>query len=183
MSKQLLVMLSYTRYIERPGFRRYLPVFVFFILGLMAKPMLVTLPFVLLLMDYWPLGRFQNGNVGTVKAKSGKYAFLFIEKIPLFGLAAISCVVTLFVQQKGGAVASAELYPFFVRFSNSLVAYVNYLFKMIWPHPLAIFYPHPGMPSVWRISAAALLLIGISLFSIKYFKAYPPLKLFFFLSF
>ena len=159
----LLTMASYVRYTRRGGAANYMMTFALLFAGLMAKAMLVTLPFVLLLMDFWPLGRM----------KKGKIAALVIEKIPLFVLAAISCVVTLFVQQKWGAVASAELYPFSVRFSNALVAYGNYLFKMVWPHPLAAFYPHPGMPPVWKIAAAGLLLIGISLFSIKYLKQFP----------
>ncbi|HUV51190.1 MAG TPA: hypothetical protein VMW78_09255, partial [Anaerolineae bacterium] len=120
----MLTMGSYVWYVEHPGTNRYLLVLLFFALGLMAKPMLITLPFVLLLLDYWPLGRFNYQWSSALQ--------LIREKIPLFVLAAASSVVTLFAQQR--AVGSLEAFPITVRISNALVSYISYIAKMILPH-------------------------------------------------
>jgi len=171
----LVTMWTYGRYVAAPGSRRYLLTLLIFALGLMAKPMLVTLPFVLLLLDYWPLGRFQAGPAGSndqgqvqvplssVKTRSPSSRLIW-EKAPFFVVSLASCVVTFLVQQKGGAVETVEAFPLTIRIGNALVSYVSYMGKMIWPQSLAVFYPHPGtsLPG-WQAVAAGLLLIFITI--------------------
>jgi tetratricopeptide (TPR) repeat protein len=130
---------------------------VWFALGLMAKPMLVTLPFVLLLLDYWPLGRIRNSEFGL-----RAFAKLFPEKIPFFALSAASCVVTFLAQHQGGAVATLQHVPISYRLENVPVAYVTYLFKLFWPARLAVFYPMPDKLSPLTVAAAVLVLLFIS---------------------
>jgi len=159
----MLTMLAYVRYAECPSFRRYLPVVLLFALGLMAKPMLVTLPFVLLLLDYWPLHRLR---FGSAKAEDRTWSLwkLILEKTPLFALSAASSIVTYIAQQKGKAMSLLEDVPFGIRTANALVAYVQYLVKMVWPRSLAVFYPHPedALPA-WQVAGACLVLICITL--------------------
>jgi len=157
----LLTMGAYLGYVRRPSVRRYLPVFVFFALGLMCKPMLVTLPFVLLLLDGWPLGRLSVPTLGR----------RILEKTPLLGLSTVSCIITYVAQGRGKAISSLDVIPLGLRVSNALVSYVAYLWKAVWPAPLAIFYPHPatvgaGIPA-WKISGAVLLLAGISFLALR----------------
>jgi Flp pilus assembly protein TadD len=129
--------------------------------------MIVTLPFVLLLLDVWPLGRwvpphFRRGTApGTPQASVGG---LVLEKLPLFALAAASAVVTYLAQTQGGTVGSLEVYPLSVRVGNALVSYAVYLRQTLWPHGLAAIYPHPrALPPLWQLLGAAALLGGISL--------------------
>jgi tetratricopeptide (TPR) repeat protein len=151
----MLTMWAYAAYARRPGWRRYLPVFVFFALGLMAKPMLVTLPFALLLVDYWPLGRVEPT------------ARLVMEKVPLFGLAAISSVVTFLIQQHGGAVVGLERAPLSLRLTNAAAAYLAYIGKMLWPVRLAALYPLGSSAPVLEASLGVLLLIAATLLAIR----------------
>ena len=161
----LLTMWAYARYAERPGLNRYLPVLLFFSLGLLSKPMVVTLPFVLLLLDFWPLGRMQFHQAGTdsrpLDSKVSVFR-LFWEKIPLFALAAISIVVTFAAQQQGGALKSLESFPLTTRIANALIAYVSYIGKMIWPHNLAVYYPYSESVPMWQAAGAALTLICLT---------------------
>jgi tetratricopeptide (TPR) repeat protein len=143
--------------------RFYWLALIFFALGLMAKPMLVTLPFVMLLLDYWPLKR-----VTSDQWQVSKVMRLTLEKWPFFLLAAVSCVVTFLVQSQrsGDAVASFELVPLHYRFCNALVSYGLYLLKMVWPVGLAVFYPLPDH-LIWLLMAAmtsAVVLVIISSF-------------------
>ena len=158
----LLTMLAYLRYVERPGKSWYLLALLAFALGLMAKPMLVTLPFVLLLLDYWPLGRFQGRrHAATIYRLIG-------EKAPLFALAAVSSVITFFVQRSGGAVIRIEQIPAISRIANAFNSYIIYITKMLWPSRLAVFYPHPvETPPLFQPIAAALLLLVISILVIR----------------
>jgi tetratricopeptide (TPR) repeat protein len=122
-----------------------------FTLGLMTKPMLVTLPVILLLLDYWPLGRPQN------------LKYLIFEKMPLFLLSAASAIITIIVQKQTGAVKDIVQYSLIARFANALISYVNYIEKMFWPTKLSIFYPHPG--NTFEVSTAiicGLLLVVIT---------------------
>ncbi|MCJ7538111.1 MAG: tetratricopeptide repeat protein [Desulfobacterales bacterium] len=173
-----LALLSYVWYVRKPGSIRYLMVFLFFVMGLMSKPMLVTLPFVLLLLDYWPLERMQTVGTYNTDADIGhKQSFfqLFWEKIPLFVLAAASCVATYIFQNQGGAIGSLTVYPFEVRAANVLVSYIRYIVKMFWPTHLAFFYPHPGMWPFWKSAGAFLLLFGASILLIRTAKERPYL--------
>ena len=139
----LLTIGAYVRYTERPIPSRYVLVGLLFALGLMSKPMLVTLPFVLLLLDYWPLGRLHLVGPRD-NQKIINPSFLIIEKLPLFVLSAAIAIGTLHLHYKGGTIASLESLPFGVRVAHALVSYFNYIKQMIWPKNLAIFYPHPG---------------------------------------
>ena len=166
----LLTMWAYKRYTENKALGRYILVVIFFALGLLAKPMLVTLPFVLLLLDYWPLERLHLNGAGTLRERTLP---LIVEKVPLFILAAISCGVTYFVQQSGGAVWSI---PAILRIPNVLVSYVRYIEKMIWPTRLAIFYPYTTHSILLgQTIVAALVLLVISIRVIRSAKTYKYL--------
>ena len=155
---------------------RYGVVFLSFALGLMAKPMLVTLPFVLLLLDYWPLGRFQLAPAPGGKNTYQKRAALQLiwEKVPLLILAVFSCLLTIYAQQS--AMTSLEQIPFSTRIGNTMVAYAAYLGKMLWPLHLAIFYPllKHGL-SWWQVAAPGLLLLAFSLIALRAARRYPYL--------
>jgi protein O-mannosyl-transferase len=182
----MLTLWAYVRYTERPGHNRYLMVLCFFALGLLSKAMLVTLPCVMLLLDYWPLRRMQIGTPDrrdpssfqkSQNANDQKWSLyrLVMEKIPFFALAAGSSLVTFLAQKSWGAVASFEWLPLEARLGNALVSYVSYISKMIWPHPLALLYPHPGMLPMWQVVGAGLLLLGISFGVIRVARQYPYL--------
>lgn len=180
-----LTLLAYGRYCRKPGRPGFLAIVLLFAAGLMAKPMLVTLPFILLLLDYWPLRRMRppfaasgtGASVGSANSNSqeslGKLA---AEKIPLFLLSLVSCVVTAFVQDRGGAVKSLEAIPLGARLLNIPVAYVRYLGKTFWPARLAVEYPHPGMDlPLFESAAMLLLLVIVSLVAIREARRHPPL--------
>ena len=167
----MLTMLAYARYAASPGILRYVPVFVFLALGLMAKPMLVTLPFVLLLLDYWPLGR-----LGTAFIFSRGAIRLVIEKAPLFILSTASCVVTYAVQHAGGAAKMGETVPLAVRLENGLMSYVAYLGKTLWPIDLAVFYPYPtAAQPLWQPLGAAAILVAVTAAVIRQMRRRPYL--------
>ena len=160
---------AYLRYVRRPDLGRYLPVAIFFALGLMCKPMLITLPFVLLLLDWWPLRRVTP--IGSPDPAShpfplSKLSRLVWEKVPLFGLSAASCIVTFLAQTKGEVVQPLDYIPFGMRIFNAVVSCVTYLEKMVWPSSLAIFYPHAASTHaaipMWEIAGAILLIGGLS---------------------
>lgn len=195
----VLTMWSYIRYVERPGLDRYLLVLLFFILGLMAKPMIVTLPFVLLLIDFWPLKRFKfvtSGSIFNFHASSrtrnvegmiqtentSDYDSCLasqpslrpvFEKIPLFVLSAVSCAVTYLVQHSAGAVRSLEVIPLKSRIANALVSYVTYIGETVYPQSLAVFYPYPAMIPWWKVFGACLVLMSVSYLSWKSLSKYP----------
>jgi protein O-mannosyl-transferase len=185
----MLTMGAYAFYVEKPTAGRYLAALLFFALGLLSKPMLVTLPFVLLLLDYWPLKRFQpaethvdtNRHSLSIKNKTRKDAAAIIsrshppvfpflwsgmpplvkEKIPFFLLSVLSSAVTIYAQQS--AMSSLHQIPFPVRIGNAVVAYASYVAKMIWPQNLAVIYPHPAVLEPWPILLAAFLLLAITI--------------------
>jgi tetratricopeptide (TPR) repeat protein len=165
----MLTLWAYVHYAAKPQPKRYLLVALCFVLGLMSKPMVVTLPFVLLLLDYWPLGRFRRdesyGDHGTdTDIPVLPPSRLISEKIPFFALVAFSCLTTLFAQWKGGALKPLEKLPLEMRAANAAVSYVGYLWKTIWPKDLAILYPHPlGFP-LWQVVGALSLLVAITVF-------------------
>ncbi len=175
----MLTMGAYSYYVEHPGVRRYFLVLLFFVLGLMAKSMLVTLPFVLLLLDYWPLRRFQkikpDPKVQAEVPKRSTIYPLFREKAPLFVLAILSGIATYIAQQNKGYVQSLELFPLSVRIGNAFVAYIIYIKKMIWPSNLAVFYPHSSLLVPWQVLGSVFLLIAITLVVIWRAKKFPYL--------
>src|SRR6266849_3376813 len=159
----LMAILAYGWYVLNPNWKRYLAVAGLFVLGLMAKPMVVTLPFVFLLLDYWPLRRMRLGQDQALNPQSRNFFALVLEKVPLMMLSVASAVITVIAQKSGGAVKSATAYPFTVRLENALLAYAGYIHKTFWPSKLAIFYPHPGSSSpAWKIALAAALLMLIT---------------------
>ena len=153
----MLTLWAYVRYVARPCWSRYGLVFGFLALGLMAKPMLVTVPFVLLLLDYWPLGRIRLDETLGVKATR-----LVLEKVPLFVLVVASSVVTFVAQQRAGATHLTDVVPFGMRVANALVSYVAYLCKTVWPSGLAVFYPYRDLLPAAHWLGAAVALGGIS---------------------
>jgi len=157
----LLTMHAYVSYVRRPCLNRYLAVVVLFALGLMSKPMLVTLPLVLLLFDIWPLDRVRFGT-----DQRGIWLRLFYEKIPLFLLTAASSIVTVIVQWRGGAVQNFEVVPLSQRAANALVSYIAYLGRMLWPGNLAAYYPY-GSLSVWLVGASALVIGAVTVILIR----------------
>jgi len=149
----VLTLLAYLYYTRKPNIARYLRVSILFACGLMAKPMLVTVPIVLLLLDYWPLERF-----GKLSAKK-----LIAEKIPLLVLAIGSAVATLIVQSEGVGLVPLEVLPLSWRITNALAAYLVYIWQMIWPADLALIYSHPGKLPIWQVAGAAVVLIAVTL--------------------
>ena len=164
----LLTMWAYLRYVKQPNIWRYLLVLLFFVMGIMAKPMLVTLPFVLLLLDYWPLGRISRFNRQIFYRLVLSAGHLMVEKIPFFVLSAISSVITFLVQRNAGAVTDIDILSLNNRIANALLSYAEYMGKMLWPINLAVFYPFNAAASSpsCRPAACALLLLGISVFVI-----------------
>jgi tetratricopeptide (TPR) repeat protein len=157
-----LTLWCYARYAQQPGLGRYLLVLLGFCGGLMAKPMIVTLPFVLLLLDVWPLRR------------ANRLAVLW-EKLPLFALAAGVSLATYVAQQRGHAVRLLSSLPAGLRVANALVTYIVYIVRTFWPAKLAVFYPYSHDLPVWRAVAAGVALAGITLLVLRWFRAYPYL--------
>jgi len=175
----LLALLSYASYARFAGGWRYAFALLFFSLGLMTKPMLVTLPFLLLLLDWWPLGRlrFRWAPVKPVNssAKPASMARLIAEKIPFFLLAAISSAVTFIAQKKGGAMQGIAALPVGDRISNAVLSYLSYLGKMFWPVNLALPYPYPAQFRFGPILGAALVLALISVWVVQQMRSRPYL--------
>ena len=171
----ILSMWAYVRYVRQHDKKYYFILILFFILGLMSKPMLVTLPFVLLLLDFWPLSRLQSTAKGHYNFSCKTLAGLIWEKLPLFALSAISCIITFFVQQHGGTVRSLEAVPLNLRFANALFTYLSYLGKTIWPQNLALIYPYPSISMFWQIILSLPLLSCISLLIMRSARGFPYL--------
>ena len=166
----MLTLLAYFHYTRTPSIGRYLAVAMAVALGLLSKPMLVTLPFVLLLLDYWPLARMDGPRSGT----AGQVTQLVIEKIPLIALSAVSSVVTFLAQR--GAVGGTEELPISARINNAIVSYLIYIGQMFWPTKLAVFYPHPEhrLP-IWEIGVAVSILVAFTLAAFVLRKKAPYL--------
>jgi protein O-mannosyl-transferase len=158
-----LALAAYGRYALKPSVQRYLTVAVLFAMSLMSKPMMVTFPFLLLLLDYWPLGRVEGSVSPFPEIPRRSFSKLVFEKLPLFGLSLASSVITMIAQQSGGAMRSTLQFSLGVRMENAIVAYGMYLWKMLWPARLAPMYPHPGngLP-VWQVLVSLAVLVGIS---------------------
>jgi Tfp pilus assembly protein PilF len=152
----MLTMLAYVRYTEKPNIGRYMLVILAFTMGLMSKPMTVTLPFVLLLLDYWPLERIGGQKTEDRGQQKTTWGRLMIEKIPLFALSAISCVITFVAQKSGGAMANLTAWPWHVRIVSALGSYFSYVAKIIYPTNLAVLYPFEGKISIQPALAAIL---------------------------
>ena len=178
------LLLAYARYARAPGPARYLLVLLCFALGLAAKPMLVTAPFVLLLLDRWPLRRASAGAEDGVPPDARRsWPALWLEKVPLLVLAALACVVTVWSQRAGGALSSLELLPLPQRLANAPLAVARYLGHFVWPAELAYFYPHPFLlapgGSLWSagvlLALAGLVAASAAAFAVR--RALPAVLL------
>ena len=158
---------AYLRYVRSPSFSRYILMPACFTLGLLSKPMVVTLPAVLLLLDYWPLGRWNP--------RSGPGISLFLEKLPLFALAAASSAITLFAQFSGGAMKASDQYTMAMRLTNALGSAVAYLGKTFSPTDLAVYYPFPLDIPAWKWLGAAAVLMLLTAAVVRVRKSYPSL--------
>src|SRR6266576_2280907 len=179
----MLTLAAYVRYVREPSIIRYLVVAVLFSLGLMTKSMLVTLPFVLLVLDYWPLGRFAHVSPAKPKPKNGFArwwghrsipARLILEKIPLIALSAASSIITLFAQNR--AAISVESLPLVWRMKNAFVSYVAYMWQMVCPIRLALVYPHPEYRlSLLGVALAIAFLTGVTAVVVAFRRKHPYL--------
>ena len=161
----LLALGAYDWYARRPATGRYLTVIGLYALGLMAKPQVITLPFVLILWDYWPLNRTHLLAAGTGNSQYQKTSWLklLLEKLPLMLLSAASAVITIIAQYESGSMTGPHWEPLTIRAENALVAYVRYLGKAFWPSDLTILYPHPGSSlQMWHAVASLLLLVAVT---------------------
>ncbi len=157
----LLAVAAWQWYVRRPSPERYVAAAASFALGLLSKPMVVTLPVVLLLLDFWPLGRLAPGPELGARLRR-----LVLEKVPLLALSAAASLITILAQDCGGATATPEAIPYAARLGNAILAAAWYLRKTVWPSSLAVFYPNPavdpaGLP-MGRVALAALLLLGLT---------------------
>lgn len=169
----LLTLWVYGWYARKPHWTRYLAIVGLFAAGLASKPMVITLPFVLMLVDYWPLARVCAAHAieGNVRTGSPQFPWskLALEKVPLLVLSAASAVITLHAQRAGGAMRSTVQFSFGVRIANAIFAYAMYLWKMFWPAQLAPLYPHRGNSlAAWQVALAALLLIAVTVAAIRF---------------
>jgi len=161
----LLTLGAYVSYTKRPGILRYLLVVAMFLGGTMSKPMIVTLPFALLLIDVWPLSRWTRATAGR----------LILEKLPLLGISAVASIIAFLVQSRGGAVSTLELLPFGLRIKNALISYVIYVLKFFWPANMSVIYPYPQQIPVWQAIGAGLIIAGISIAAIVEIRRRPYL--------
>jgi tetratricopeptide (TPR) repeat protein len=185
----LLTIGAYIRYARRPTFGRYLLVALVFCLALISKPMVVTLPFVFLLLDYWPLRRialFNNTEFNTFQTSFPRASLkrLILEKIPFFVPVAVLSIITFNIQKSGQAVKTLDAFPLKIRIFNTIFSYVKYIEKMFYPTKLAVFYPYPSNElTIVRVTIAAALLLVISIIVVRMAKShkYMPLGWFWFL--
>jgi len=167
----LLALLIYASYTETLKVRDYILVLLLFFFGLLSKPMLVTLPFLLLLLDYWPLQRFSGKRFcrleyknGIIPSPKGVAMRLIIEKIPFLILSLVFSIVTFMAQHQAGAVSSVKTLPLGVRIGNALVAYSSYIVRTVWPINLGVFYPHPGNNiSTLMAMVSAVMIMAVTL--------------------
>lgn len=170
-----LTMWAYIGYTKKPSLKRYLPIVFFFALGLLAKQMLVTLPIILLLMDYWPLSRF-SPDQGRKAAEQVSTKILLFEKIPLVALSVAASLVILRAHASVGALFQVDENSIFLHSGNAFLSYVKYIRNMFWPADLALFYPfEPSSITVVKVTGAVLLLAALTVLSVTQGKKHPYL--------
>jgi protein O-mannosyl-transferase len=161
----LLTLAAYGWYVQNPQVQRYLWVAALFVLGLASKPMVITLPFVLLLIDYWPLGRIEGWSSpsAALPVPQQRFSRLLLEKVPLLALSAASAVITIIAQNSGGSIRSLSDFSFATRLENAICSYALYIAKAFWPTRLTVYYPFPehGV-ELWRVALALLFLVAVS---------------------
>jgi tetratricopeptide (TPR) repeat protein len=163
-----LALLAYAGHAVNPSKKGLGIALLFFSLGLMAKPMVVTLPLILLLLDYWPLGRMEGKEVSSLKP-------LFLEKVPFLALSVISVAITYHAEETIGALPGLGSYPVHVRVYNAVVSCLTYAVKMIFPSGLSAIYLHPGSYPFWKIAAGVVFILSISYFACRQYRARPYL--------
>jgi protein O-mannosyl-transferase len=174
---------AYVQYAFSPNWRRYALVLIFFILGLMAKPMIVTFPFVALLMDYWPLQRLkvkEDTGYGNIMPLPSPYAvkrfwFILLEKVPLIVLSVLASILVVITEHKADALTDLKILSIADRFSNAIVSYVKYIAMMFWPANLTFFYPHPVTIPAVQVIGALLLITTITILVIAVRRRKPYL--------
>lgn len=162
-----MTLWGYNRYVKHPSPGRYLAALFFFALGLMSKPMLVTLPFVLLLLDYWPFGRLLNEKTG--------WSRVVWEKIPFLVLALVFAIAAFLTQRQAGALATLGEVSIPSRIGNALNSYVQYIVNAFWPAKLSVIYPHPGVLPAWQVACAFLFLAAVTISVLVYYRRRPYL--------
>ena len=175
-----LTLWTYTRYAEQPTSKRYAIVLLTFCLGLMSKPMVVTLPFVLFLVDVWPLRRIPltaRVSDGEPSIPNQSWAKAVLEKIPFLALSATACAVTYFVQKHGNAVMSLTAYPMGLRIENAIISYFIYVIKTLLPTGLAVFYPYPTHFPIWEPALAGTAILLVSILVLRSFRNRPYLTI------
>jgi len=166
----------YAEYVAKRRSALYFLALFSFALGLMSKPMLVTLPVVMLMMDYWPLGRYRNeGGVQEPGQRPGSVMALIKEKIPFFACSLCSGIVTVYAQHKGGAMTDLGTMPLYLRIQNALISYVKYIGKTLWPFDLAVLYPIPSSFPLWQTISSLLVLLLLSVAAIRAGRRHPYL--------
>jgi tetratricopeptide (TPR) repeat protein len=179
----IVTIMFYVWYVRFPNWTRYLAVVIGFALGLMSKPMLVTLPFTLLLLDYWPLGRMKikrqledqtNETTGDTLRKK-RILFLVLEKVPLFILSAFFSYIVFLAQKNAGAWLNVPSFPLSYRLGNAVISYVLYIRKMFWPFDLAALYPLNHNMSLWQVVLSFVLLMVVTISVCAYFRKLPYL--------
>ena len=180
----MLTLLAYVYYVKKPCFGMYMIALLMFALGLISKAIIVTLPFALLLMDFWPLRRIPVRILDDVhhdkflenRMPGNATVFrLLLEKIPFVLLSTASIVISHVVVQQHRILVSTVMRPMFLRIANAVVSYIAYIGKMIWPASLAVFYPYPETIPFWKTVTAGLILVSISVYSITQIKDRPYL--------
>lgn len=165
----ILTMWGYARYARQPKISNYALMLILFTLGMMAKPMLVTLPFVFLLLDYWPLNRLVENNPQHKVGGLSVFGRLVLEKVPMFVIVAAASAAAYIAQKQGRAIPEGENFTFIIRIANASISYLQYIFKMVWPTGLAMFYPHPGKDvSYLYAGICAVILLLITLLVLRF---------------
>ena len=171
----MLTMGAYVRYVQAPKAGKYLLALTFFALGLMAKPMLVTLPCALLLLDFWPLGRTPWAQAAIGRRTPTEIKRLVWEKLPFLGLSIAASVITYRAQATGAFVSAIKSLPLALRVSNAAVSYVRYIAKVVWPVNLAVFYPHPGSWKLAEVVLAAAAVVFLTILLLRVARENPYL--------
>jgi tetratricopeptide (TPR) repeat protein len=167
----LLALWAYAGYAKRPGLFRYLGVALFLALSLLAKPMLVTLPFVFLLLDYWPLKRLEFAQ--PIRSSLDRAGRLIVEKLPLLILSALTVYLSMASTRGVGTVVALQSVPLMPRIENALVSYLKYIGKLFWPFDLAIFYPYPEIILLWQVMGSLAVLFALSIVCIRTLRNHP----------
>lgn len=170
-----LTLIFYVEYVLKRKHALYMLALLFFVLGLMSKPMMVTLPVVMLLIDFWPLNRFRDEDKLGLRQLSRRVLVLVKEKFPFFACSVVSCAITIYAQHKGGAMGSLDAIPFGLRIENALISYVKYIGKTVWPHDLAVLYIYSSSLPLWQSIGSLLLLLIVSGITIRLRHRHPYL--------